>query len=76
MFLVSGRALQEKIRKCAFHPSGVAKWQVDDVFKATLGQTRQWLWKCHPDDYMTTDPGELLHTLAPGPHITPLGDFK
>ena len=64
MFLVPGSALQDMIRNCGLHPSGVAKWQVEDVFKATLGRSRQWLWKCRPDEYVIEDHGEPLQTHA------------
>ena len=63
MLLVTGRALQDMIRRCAFQPSGVAKWQVEDVFKATLGQRREWLWKCCAEEY-TAGHGKLLQTHA------------
>ena len=47
----TGPLLQDAIRKCQFHPSGVDKDQVNDVFMATLGRNKGWLIKIKPENY-------------------------
>ena len=66
----TGPKLRDAIQKCQFHPSGVDKDQVNEVFIATLGRNKTWLIKIQPENYAADgddscelDTHTLLHKL-------------